>query len=114
MTLEQVQAVLAAHRAELASLGVVSLAVFGSVARGEAGPESDVDLLVELDPARRISLFDFVGIKLALEDLLGREVDLVERCALRERWRERFLQEAVAVHRAAPVPEIPAAIRPAE
>jgi hypothetical protein len=95
MTLEQVKAALAAHQEQLAAMGVLGLSVFGSVARGEAGPDSDVDLLVELDPARRISLFGFVEIQLALSDLLGCEVDLVEPQALKPRWRDRILEEAV-------------------
>jgi predicted nucleotidyltransferase len=95
MTVDEVRAVLTEHRDELAGLGVLSLSVFGSVARGEAKPGSDVDLLVELDPQRRISLFDFVHIKGELEDMLGCEVDLVERHMVRERWRERVLAEAV-------------------
>lgn len=95
MTVEQVRTVLAEHRDELTALGVLTLSIFGSVARGEAGPDSDVDLLVELDPTRRISLFDFVHIKGELEDMLGCEVDLVERHVVKERWRERVLGEAV-------------------
>lgn len=95
MTLEQVQAILAEHRAELAELGVLSLSVFGSVARGEAGPGSDVDLLVELDPHKRISLLGFAHIKGELEDMLGVTVDLVEPVALRPRWRDQVLAESV-------------------
>ncbi len=95
MELNEVMRILAQHRAELARMGVTALAVFGSVARGEAGPESDVDLLVDIDPARRISLLGFIEIQLALEDLLGAKVDLVERSAVRERWRELIMKEAV-------------------
>ncbi|MBI5831471.1 MAG: nucleotidyltransferase family protein [Armatimonadetes bacterium] len=95
MTLEQVRAVLATHRVELSELGIAGLSVFGSVARGEAGPDSDVNMLVDLDPAKRVSRFGFVGIQLALEDLLGVKVDLVERSAVRERWREDIENEAV-------------------
>jgi len=93
--LAQVQAVLADHRAELTELGVQSLYVFGSTARGEAGPDSDVDLLVELNPGRRISLLGFAHIKGELEDMLGCSVDLVEKHVLKERWRDHVLSEAV-------------------
>ncbi|MBI2299099.1 MAG: nucleotidyltransferase family protein [Armatimonadetes bacterium] len=95
MTVEQVRAILAEHRQELTAMGVLSLEVFGSVARGEAGPGSDVDLLVELDPDQPIDLLDFVHIQGELEEMLGCEVDLVERAAVRERWRQRVLEEAV-------------------
>ena len=87
--------ILAAHRDEIRALGVTSLALFGSVARDEAGPESDVDLLVELDPAAHIGLFRFVEIQLFLEDLLNRPVDLVTRASLVPELREGILREAV-------------------
>ncbi len=93
MTIEQVRSILAEHREELAKLGVRSLHVFGSVARGEAGPDSDVDFLVDL-PAE-LDLFDFIDVKLFLQDTLGVEVDLVELPGLKPAMRERVLQEAV-------------------
>ena len=67
--------------------------VFGSIARGQATPESDVDILIELD--RQASLLDFIGIKLDLEDVLGRSVDLVEYAAIKPRLRDRILREEV-------------------
>jgi predicted nucleotidyltransferase len=72
--------------------GASNVRVFGSAARGEAGPESDVDLLVELDPD--LSLLDFVALKQDLEDLLNLEVDLVTEQRLHHRIRERVLREA--------------------
>ena len=95
MTVDEVRAMLAEHWDELRSMGVVSLKIFGSVARGEAGPESDVDLLVDLDPEQRISLLDYAHIKCELEDMLGCEVDLVERAAVRPRWQGVLEEEAV-------------------
>ena len=59
-----------------ASHGATNVRVFGSVARGEARPDSDVDLLVDLEPKR--TLFDLSGLILDLEDFLGRKVDVVE------------------------------------
>ncbi len=72
--------------------GVRELAVFGSVARGEATAASDIDVLVDFDgPAT----FDrFMGLKLLLEDTMGRKVDLVTRPALKPRIRDRILAEA--------------------
>jgi hypothetical protein len=62
--------------------GMRNVRVFGSVARGEDTPESDVDLLVDLDPG--VSLFALGALELELEELLGREVDVVIARALRE------------------------------
>ncbi|MEZ4685444.1 MAG: nucleotidyltransferase family protein [Bacteroidia bacterium] len=52
--------------------------LFGSFARNEAREESDIDILVQFEESNNIDLFDFVGIKLDLEDLTGRQIDLVE------------------------------------
>jgi len=84
---------LAAHRPELARFSVKSLAIFGSVARDEARPDSDVDILVEFDEP--VGLFEFVRLKDYLETLLDRSVDLVTPDALKEQLRERILKEAV-------------------
>jgi predicted nucleotidyltransferase len=73
--------------------GAHNVRVFGSVARGEAQPESDVDFLVELEPGR--SLLDHVALLQDLEILLGRKVDLVEPQALHWYIRDRILQEAI-------------------
>lgn len=72
--------------------GVAALYVFGSVARGEATPESDVDLLVEFDG--RPTFARFMDLKALLEDALGVRVDLVTRPALREQLRPRIEAEA--------------------
>ena len=76
-----------------AARGIRNLRVFGSVARGDAAESSDVDFLVDVDPDR--TLFDMGGVLMALRDLLGCEVDLVEAEGLRERFRDRVLREAV-------------------
>lgn len=73
--------------------GVRSLRVFGSTARGRAGEASDVDFLVELEPGR--SLLDLGGLLMDLQELLGREVDVVTPNGLRPRIRQRVLEEAV-------------------
>jgi predicted nucleotidyltransferase len=76
-----------------ARYGVSSVRVFGSAARDEVGPESDVDLLVHLGP--ELSLLSYIALKQDLEDLLGRPVDVVDESGLHQRIRERVLQEAV-------------------
>ncbi len=72
--------------------GAHNVRVFGSIARGEARPDSDVDLLVEMESGR--SLLDLGGLLMDLQALLGREVDVVTDKGLRDRIRTRVLQEA--------------------
>ena len=78
-----------------AAHGAQNVRVFGSVSRGEAGTESDVDLLVKLEPGR--SLLDLIAIKQELEDLLGRVVDVVTEDAVSPYIREQVLKEAVSL-----------------
>lgn len=73
--------------------GARNVRIFGSVARGEARPDSDIDFLVELEQGR--SLFDLGGLLYELQALLGVEVDVVTEKGLRARIRERVLREAV-------------------
>ena len=73
--------------------GVRRVRIFGSVARGEPTPNSDIDFLIDMDPGR--SLFDMGGFLMDLEDLLGTEVDVVTEAGLRPRIRQRVLEEAV-------------------
>lgn len=75
--------------------GAYNIRVFGSVARGESGPESDVDFLVEMEADR--SLFDLTRMIVDLEELLGGKVDVVTEDGLHWYIRERVLQEAVAL-----------------
>lgn len=88
---------LQANRREILALatrhGARSLRVFGSFARGEAHPTSDVDFLVELGPGA--TLIDLGSLQMDLQDLLGRKVDVVEPDALHWSIRERVLREAV-------------------
>jgi len=76
--------------------GIETLALFGSVARDEAGPESDVDVLVEF--GRPITLFDLVAVQQHLERCLGvRRVDLVPRDSVYPAFRDAILGEALHV-----------------
>lgn len=75
--------------------GAREVRVFGSVARGEADRESDIDFLVELETGR--SLMDLGGLQMELESLLGRRVDVVTSRGLKARIRERVLREAVPI-----------------
>lgn len=73
--------------------GAYNVRVFGSVARGDATPQSDVDLLVDLESGR--TLFDLGGLQMDLESLLECPVDVITESGLRPRIRERVLREAV-------------------
>ena len=75
--------------------GAHNVRVFGSVARGEADATSDVDFLVDLEPGR--SLLDLGGLVMDLTDLLRRPVDVVTTRGLRDRVRQRVLDEAIPV-----------------
>ncbi|NOX63793.1 MAG: nucleotidyltransferase family protein [Chloroflexi bacterium] len=76
-----------------ARYGARNLRVFGSVARGDEIPESDIDILVDMEAGR--SLLDLGGLLMELKDVFGCEVDVVTVQGLRERLRERVLKEAV-------------------
>jgi hypothetical protein len=95
ITLDKALDILRANEARLRARGVVHAAVFGSVARGEGRSNSDIDVLVDLDPAERVGLFDFVRIKLDLSELMGAAVDLVERRALAGSVEDQALLEKV-------------------
>lgn len=84
---------LAEHRDELSGMGVGALSLFGSVARDEAGSDSDIDLLIDLN--RPMDLFDLGRIQMRLEEILGVRVDLVMAEALRPRLRAAILREAI-------------------
>ncbi|MBI3335590.1 MAG: nucleotidyltransferase family protein [Candidatus Portnoybacteria bacterium] len=75
--------------------GITRAAVFGSVARGEAGEKSDIDILVEIPHAH--GLFEFIGIKNELEDALEKKVDLIEYQAIKPRIRENILNSQVPI-----------------
>ena len=95
MTRDNTLSVLNAHQAELQALGVKSLAIFGSVARNEAHPNSDVDCLVEF--SIEASLFDLFKVRHYLEDLLNCDVDLGTLDALREHLKEPVLEDIIYV-----------------
>jgi len=78
-----------------ASHGARNLRVFGSFARGEERPDSDIDLLVEMAADR--SLLDIIAFKYALEDITNRKVDVVTEKALSPYLRDKILQDAVAI-----------------
>ncbi len=91
MILDSALATIRTIRPELDRLRVRSVGIFGSVARGEECPESDVDVLVEFDG--QASLFDVVRVKHLLEDRLGRTVDIVTPGALSPNCRDSIYRD---------------------
>jgi predicted nucleotidyltransferase len=87
---------------ELAALcrqnGIRSLALFGSCLHGDSRPGSDIDLLVEFEPERRVTLLDMARIKIDLTDVLGRPVDLRTADELSRYFRQEVTAEAVIVY----------------
>ncbi len=93
MKRDDVLRLLREHQAELAEYHVKSLAVFGSVARDEAQPDSDVDILVEFD--QLVGMFHFIRVRRHLETLLNASVDLATPDAIRESMRPQIFGEAI-------------------
>jgi uncharacterized protein len=92
--LSDVLAIISAHEDELRRRHVATLSVFGSVARGEVRPDSDVDLMVEFDGSP-VGLFDLVELREFLESVLGQSVDLVTNKSIKRQLRARVLHEAI-------------------
>ncbi len=88
-----------AHRQAILDIakkyGASNIRIFGSVARGEAGPHSDFDFLIELEPGR--SAFEIGGLLMDLQDLLGAKVDIVTDKGLNKHIKERVLKEAIGI-----------------
>jgi uncharacterized protein len=86
------------HEAEIVELcrryRVTELSLFGSAARGETRPDSDIDLLVEFLPGANVSLFRHFAAERELSALLNRNVDLVSKRALREPLRKEIIPQA--------------------
>jgi hypothetical protein len=91
---DELLAILRTHFPELTQrYHLKSLSIFGSVARDEARPESDVDILVEF--TEPVGLFEFVDLRYRLEDLLGKRVDLVTPGGLKRQLHDSVLREAI-------------------
>jgi len=95
MDRETVLMLLSKNRQLLKDYGVRNIHLFGSVARGEAGGGSDVDLLVEFEPSAHIGMFEFSRLRRELALLLGCDVDLATPDALHKRMKEDILRDAI-------------------
>ena len=94
-TLDGVLQILRSHQGELHALGVSHASVFGSVARGEARADSDIDVLVDLDRARPMGVFEYARLKLYIGGLFGNPADVVSRRTLKPLLRANILHDAI-------------------
>jgi len=94
-TLNSVLDTLRTHESELRRLGVSHAAVFGSVARGEDGPQSDIDVLVELNQDRPLGVFEYARVQLYINEILNGVSDVVNRRTLKPLLRDSILRDAV-------------------
>ena len=95
MTAQSIVQTLRSHREELAGRGIASMALFGSIARGEDRPDSDVDVLIDLAADASLDLFELSAIRESLVEWLGRPVDLVCRADLKPSLAKRARDEIV-------------------
>jgi uncharacterized protein len=95
MTRDAVISTLHRHQARLNELGVRRAALFGSLARGDGGEASDIDLMVDVDPSAAIGVFEYVGIVQYLEALFPGKVDVANRAKLKPLVRRAVEREAV-------------------
>jgi uncharacterized protein len=83
------------YETALRARGVTHAAVFGSVARGENRPNSDLDIVIEIDPAAHVTLFDYVGLKEYIAGLFDGPVDVIDRDAIKPHLRATTARDAV-------------------
>ncbi len=95
MQKDAVLARLKGAEAELRAKGVAHAALFGSVARGEQRSDSDIDIMVEIDPAHQIGVYEYVGIANFIKDMFPIEVDVSNHRALRDHLRASIERDAV-------------------
>ena len=95
LDLQYVLETLRSHESDLRRLGVSHAAVFGSVARGEAGLESDIDVLVDLDEDRPMGIFQYARLKLYIGELLDGPSDVVNRRTIKPLLRANILHDLI-------------------
>jgi len=83
------------READLRAQGVAHAALFGSVARGDDGPDSDIDILVDLDPAIVVTIFDYAGVKEFIANIFDRPVDVISRESLKPRVLPKATADAI-------------------
>lgn len=85
------------HESELRQMGVDHIALFGSCARQEERPESDIDILIDLNSKNPIDLFAYAELKSHITNFFDRSVDVVDRAALKKRLKGAVEKEAIYV-----------------
>src|SRR5260370_30618437 len=95
MTRDEIIEKLKEREADLRAQGVAHAALFGSVARGDDDPDSDIDILVDLDPAIVVTIFDYAGVKDFIADMFDRPVDVVSRESLKPRLPPKATADAI-------------------
>ncbi|WP_246725637.1 nucleotidyltransferase family protein [Beijerinckia sp. L45] len=92
---DEIIATLRAAELELRAVGVIHIALFGSVARDEQGAGSDIDIMVEIDPAARLGLWEYAGVVSSLEDMFPVKVDVANRETLKPHVRPSAERDAI-------------------
>jgi predicted nucleotidyltransferase len=95
MNAQDALATLRRYEADLRARGIRHAAVFGSVARGENRPDSDLDIIIDIEPDARITVFDYVGLKEYVAGLFEGPVDVVSREALKPHIRSVATTSAI-------------------
>jgi predicted nucleotidyltransferase len=95
MNVQDAIAILRHHESALRARGITHAAVFGSIARGDSRPDSDVDIMVDIDPSAHVTLFDYVGLKDYIASLFEGRVDVIDREALKPHLRVPATRDAV-------------------
>jgi uncharacterized protein len=95
MTREEIIDRLRANEAALRARGVTHAALFGSRARGDARPDSDTDIMIEIDPEARIGVWDYVGIRNYIAGIFDGPVDVVKRKTLKPNVRLSVISDAI-------------------
>ena len=97
MSTSEIIAQLRGNADAIRAMGATSLYLFGSVARDKGGADSDLDLFIDYDPARRFSLLDLVGIKQLLEERMSADIDITTRDSLHPMLKDRIEHTALQV-----------------